>query len=76
MSDFIKKISERFRQSVRRSKEKRAVERSLELFQITERDGEIWLECNGILVCPEYMFLDGAIGALKKIRELYVDRKK
>ena len=67
-------IFERYKQrqseKVRRENEQKA----LDLYQLTEYNGEIWLTFNGCLVCPCSMLKDEAVDAVKKMRELYIKR--
>ena len=47
---------------------------SLEIYQIKEFDGEIWITFNSSLVCPADMFKTEPVEALAVIRDLYVKR--
>lgn len=53
---------------------KEAREKVVELFQLQEHDGELWLTFAGSLVCPCQMLKDAPVDAVKKMRELYVKR--
>ena len=53
---------------------KQAIEKSEELYQICEFNGDIWLTYDGHLVCPITMFADStfAVTILKQMREYYL----
>ena len=45
------------------------------LFQIKEKGGELWLTYSGWLVCPCSMLKEAPVDAVRKMRELYVERE-
>ena len=53
---------------------KQATEKSEELYQICEFNGDIWLTYDKHLVCPIAMFSDStfAVAILKQMREYYL----
>ena len=46
------------------------------IYQLKEYGGEIWLTFGGSLVCPSPMLSDDPVDAVRKMRELYVQRHK
>lgn len=44
------------------------------IYQISERNGSLYLTYNGAYVCPMELFKQDAIATLKEIRNLYVER--
>lgn len=50
-------------------------EEAKDLYQIKEKDGEIWITYNGATIVPESMLKEPALDTLLKIRELYVKSK-
>jgi len=50
-------------------------EQANELFQLREYDSQIWLTFNGSLVCPSEMLSIEPVEAVKKMRELYIERE-
>ena len=53
----------------------KAEEEARNLYQIQEKDGELWITYNGFTVIPESMLKGGALETLKMLRELYVKSK-
>lgn len=58
------------------SVQKRAVNDARFLFQVKEKNGELWFTYNGFSICPMAMFKTDPIDTLKTIRELYVANNK
>lgn len=46
-----------------------------EFYQITERNGELWLTYTGVPVVPQSLLKKDILEALKELRELYVQLK-
>lgn len=55
-------------------KKAEAAETAAELYQVREYNGELWLTYSGNLVCPSSMLKDEPVEAVRKMRELYVER--
>lgn len=55
-------------------KKAEAAETAAELYQVREYKGELWVTYNACLVCPSSMLKDDPVEAVRKMRELYVDR--
>ena len=53
----------------------KAEEEARNLYQIQEKDGELWITYNGFTVIPESMLKGEALETLKMLRELYVKSK-
>ena len=53
----------------------KAEEEARNLYQIQEKDGELWITYNGFTVIPESLLKESALETLKKVRELYVKSK-
>lgn len=54
---------------------KERFEQASELFQLREYDRQIWLTFNGSLVCPSEMLSIEPVEAVRKMRELYIERE-
>ena len=68
---LITNIIERVKLRERR----RSSERVKEDFQITERDGEIWLTFAGCPILPSSMLKEDPIATLTRVRELHMKDK-
>lgn len=55
-------------------RKKEALEAANNLYQVCEFENELWLTYNGNLVCPCSMLKDDAVEAVRKMRELYIER--
>lgn len=51
-----------------------AAETAADLYQVREYKGELWVTYNACLVCPCSMLKDEPVEAVKKMRELYIER--
>ena len=74
----MNRISEYFK----RKAEKKAAELhdetvadAVSMYQVQEYKGELWMTYSGNLFCPCSMMKDDAVEAVRKMRELYVERK-
>lgn len=45
-------------------------------YQISERDGELWLLFDNVYVCPCSMLKDAPVEAIEKMRTLYLKAHK
>ena len=54
---------------------KRAEQRSVEVYQISEHNGQLWFTFMSNLVCPCNMFKDEPVEALKKMRNDFIARE-
>ena len=50
------------------------VKNSLDLYQIQEYKGELWITYDGHLVCPTSMLVDEAVVAIERMRAMYIER--
>lgn len=50
------------------------VGRANETFDVQIYEDELWLTCNGTLVCPCSMLKDEPVEAVSKMREFYIKR--
>ena len=55
-------------------KKKEVIENANTLYQVCEFNGELWITYVGSLVCPCSMLKDDAVEAIRKMRELYIER--
>lgn len=51
----------------------RTVERAKEIYQIKEKNGELWLTFNGYSVIPASMLRDDIITSLETLRNLFIN---
>lgn len=60
----------------RRFNHNTTVGKANETYNVKIHGEELWLTCNGILVCPCSMLKDDPVEAVNKMRELYVKRNE
>jgi hypothetical protein len=60
----------------RRMNHNSVVGRANEAYNVMIYDDELWLTCNGALVCPCSMLKDEPVDAVEKMRKLFVERKE
>lgn len=74
----MKSISEIFCE-YKKTKEQKRIERikkrAIEIFQITEYNGQLWFTYDNFLYCPCLMIGNEPINALSMLREQYIERK-
>jgi len=72
MIDSIRNFLQRRKEKSLESKRKFAEKQAKVMFNLTTHEKELWLTCNGTLVCPTTMLVADEITALYAIRDLYV----
>lgn len=72
MIDSIRNFLQRRKEKSLESKRRFAEKQANVMFNLTAHEKELWLTCNGTLVCPTTMLADDEITALYAIRNLYV----
>lgn len=65
--NIFQKLKEKHHNNTRRLLERRVNA----MFQIKERDGELWLTYEGFFVCPCAMLKDSPVESVRKMRVLY-----
>ena len=74
----MKSISEFLRERKEYQQQKRIErikKRAIEIFQITEYNGQLWFTYDNFLYCPCSMIGNEPINALSMLREQYIERK-
>ena len=67
-------LFERYQKKKSENNHNDVVKYSSELFQLREYNDEIWLTYDSHLVCPCSMLNAEPVDAIKKMRELYIER--
>lgn len=75
----IKELWEDFKENQRKSKHRRIEMRANELFQVVERDGQLWFVHQSALFCPCSMICKtednkAVVEFLNSVRQLYIER--
>ena len=72
MKNIMKNIFRTLKESHTKNVAKLINRRAKEMYQIKERDGEIWLTYEGCYVCPCSMLKEEPVDAICKLRDIFI----